>query len=288
MKNGAEMRDFKDCVPADARPYCNELFKQRTNTEHAKYDAKLLTIRNALAAQGVRSSGHADKASWEARAEFLDGLAIGYVEDMLEVYKDRELMLTPAICSCLVDTAREFLDTVYRQQLKLSADRMLGFRLLNSCIQEMGTRKFSVMPRINILVEKARLASVKQKNSESPSTVTINNSYTQNITGSHNNVMMTGSVAAQQQHTVNDFNQLAIELASLRHALSAEPTMICVDDLTLLEDAENAAKMRDQTKLQRYVENISRGTWEFAKSAGMEVGKQALITFLKAHGIPLP
>ena len=282
------MRDFKDCVPADARAYYNELFKQRTNTERAKYDVKLLTIRNALAAQGVRSSGHADKASWEARAEFLDASAIGYVEDVLEVYKDRELMLTPAICSCLADTAREFLDTVYRQQLKLSADRMLGFRLLNSCIQEMGTRKFSAMPRINILVEKARLASVKQKNSETPSKVTIKNTYTQNITGSHNNVTMTGNVAAQQQYTVNDFNQLAVELASLRHALSAEPTTIYAEDLKLLEDAGNAAKTHDQTKLQRYVEKISEGTWEFAKSAGMEVGKQALIAFLKAHGIPLP
>ena len=163
------MRDFKDCVPADARAYYTELFKQRTSTEHAKYDVKLLTIRNALAAQGVRSSGHADKASWETRADFLDALAIGYVEDVLEVYKERELALTLAVCSCIVATAHEFLDTVYRQQLKLSAEGMLGFRLLNSCIQEMATRKFSAMPRIKILVEKARLASVKQKNSEIPS-----------------------------------------------------------------------------------------------------------------------
>lgn len=282
------MRDFKDCVPADARAYYNELFKQRTTTERAKYDVKLATIRNALAAQGVRSSGHADKASWEARADFLDALAIGYVEDVLEVYKERELGLSPAICSCLVDTAREFLDTVYRQQLKLSAEGLLGFRLLNSCIQGMGTRKFSAMPRINILVEKGRLASVKQKKTESPSAVTINNSYIQNITGSHNNVTMTGDVAAQQQYTVNDFNQLAIELESLRHALSVEPTTMYAEDLKLLEDAENAAKKHDQTKLQHYVERISEGTWEFAKSAGMEVGKQALIAFLKAHGIPLP
>src|SRR5690242_9485874 len=119
------MRDFKDCVPADARAYYNELFKQRTTTERAKYDVKLATIRNALAAQGIRSSGHADKASWEARADFLDALAIGYVEDALAVYKERELGLTPAICSCLVDTSREFLDAVYRQQLKLSAEGLL-------------------------------------------------------------------------------------------------------------------------------------------------------------------
>ena len=177
---------------------------------------------------------------------------------------------------------------MYRQQLKLSADGMLGFRLLNSCIQEMGTRKFSVMPRVNILVEKARLASVKQKKSEIPTGVSINNSYTQNIMGSHNNVTMMGDVAAQQQYTVNDFKQLAVELESLRHALSAQPTNIYVEDLRLLEDAENAAKKHDQTKLQRYVEKISDGTWEFAKSAGMEVGKQALIAFLKAHGILLP
>jgi hypothetical protein len=282
------MRDFKDCVPADARAYYNELFKQRTTTERAKYDVQLATIRNALVIQGVRSSGHADKASWEARADFLDALAIGYVEDVLEVYKERELGLTPPICSCLVDTAREFLDAVYRQQLKLSTEGLLGFRLLNSCIQEMSTRKFSAMPRINILVEKGRLASVKQKKSKIPSAVTINNSYIQNITGSHNNVTMTGNVAAQQQYTVNDFNQLAIELQSLRHALSAKPNAICVDDLKLLEDAEIAANTHDQTKLQRYVEKISLGTWEFAKSAGMEVGKQALIAFMKAHGIPLP
>ncbi len=283
------MRDFKDCVPADARAYYNELFKQRTTTERAKYDVKLATIRNALAAQGVRSSGHADKASWEARADFLDALAVGYIEDVLEVYKERELALPLAVCSCLADTAHEFLDTVYRQQLKLSAEGLLGFRLLNSCIQEMATRKFSAMPRIKILIEKARLASVKLKNREVvPSNVTFNNNYTQNITGSHNNVTMTGNVAAQQQYTVNEFNQLAIELESLRDALSAKPTTIYAEDLRLLEDAENAAKKHDQTSLQHYVERISKGTWEFAKSAGMEVGKQALIAFLKAHGIPLP
>jgi hypothetical protein len=282
------MRDFKDCVPADARAYYKELFKQRTTTERAKYDVRLATIRNALAAQGVRSSGHADKASWEARADFLDALAIGYVEDVLEVYNERELVLTLAVCSCLADTAHEFLDTVYRQQLKLSAEGMLGFRLLNSCIQEMATRKVSAMPRIKILIEKARMASVRLKNREAPSNVTINNNYAQNITGSHNNVTMTGNVAAQQQYTVNDFNQLAIELQSLRHALSAKQTTIYAEDLKLLEDAENAAKKQDQTKLQHYVEKISEGTWEFAKSAGMEVGKQALIAFLKAHGIPLP
>ena len=56
-----------------------------------------------LLAQGVRSSGHADKASWDAKADFLDALAIGYIEDVLEVHRDHELMLTPAICSCIVD-----------------------------------------------------------------------------------------------------------------------------------------------------------------------------------------
>ncbi len=284
---GAEVRDFKDCVPADARAYYTELFKQRTTAERSKYDVKLLAIRNALAAQGVRSSGHADKASWDTRADFLDALAIGYVEDVLEVYKERELALTQAVCSCIVDTAYGFLDTVYRQQLKLSAEGMLGFRLLNSCIQEMGTRKFSAMPRITILVEKARLASVKKK-SESPINVTINNSNIQNITGSHNNVTMTGNVAAQQQYTVNDFNQLAVELESLRHAFGTQPTGICVEDLSLLEEAEKAAKRRDQATLQRCAKTISKGTWEFAKSAGVEIGKQALIGFLKSHGIPLP
>ena len=205
------MRDFKDCVPADARAHYTELFKQRTNTERVKYDAKLLAVRKAFAAQGVRSSGHADKASWDARAEFLDSLAIGYVEDVLQVYEERQMALTSAICSCLAETAREFLDTVYRQQLTLSANKMLGFRLLNSCIQEMPTRKLSAMPRIAILIEKAKVAGAK-KRSESPSSMTINNSFTQNITVSHNNVTMTGDVAAQQHYTVNDLNQLAVEL----------------------------------------------------------------------------
>jgi len=281
------MRDFKECVPADARAYYTELFKQRTSTERAKYDAKLLTIRNAIAAQGVRSSGHADGASWEAKADFLDAPAIGYVEDVLEVYKERELALTPVICSCLVDTAREFLDTVFRQQLQLSADGMLGFRLLNSCIQEMATRKLSAMPRINILIEKARLASVKVKRSEVPRNVTINNSYTQNITGAHDNVTMTGNLAVQQQYTANDFNQLAVDLESLRHALGAQPTTVYAEDIKSLGDAENAAKNHDQTKLQSYVEKISKGVWEFAKSTGMEVSKQALIAFLRTHSIPL-
>jgi hypothetical protein len=277
------VRDFSSCVPADARAYYTELFKQRTTMERATYDAKLLAIRNALAAQGVRSSGHADKASWEAKADFLDAMAIGYVEDVLEVYKERELVLTPAICSCLADTAREYLDTVYRQQLKLSADGMLGFRLLNSCIQEMGTRKFSAMPRINILIERAGLASVKRRRSETPTSVTINNHHTQNITGSHNNVTMTGNVAAQQQYTVNDFNQLAVELESLRNELRNHSAAIDAEDLKLLEDAENAAKEHDQTKLRHYVGKISKGTWEFAKSAGMEIGKQAVIDLLKLY-----
>lgn len=280
------MRDFKDCVPADARDHYTELFKQRTTTERAKYAVKLVTIRNALAAQGVRSSGYADKASWEARAEFLDALALGYVEDVLEVYEERQLVLTSAICSCLMDTAREFLDTVYRQQIQLSASGMLGFRLLNSCIQEIATRKFSAMPKISILIEKARVTSVKNK-SEIPSGMAIHNSYTQNITGGHNNVTMMGNVTAQQQYAANDFNQLAVELESLRHALGAQLATIHAEDLKLLEHAEEAAKKHDQTALQRYVERISKGTWEFAKSAGGEVGKQALVAFLKAHGIPL-
>lgn len=96
------------------------------------------------------------------------------------------------------------------------------------------------------------------------------------------------SLCLMAQSPSADTFQLAIELESLRHALSVEPTTIYAEDLKLLEDAENAAKKHDQTKLQRYVEKISEGTWEFAKSTGMEVGKQALIAFLKAHGISLP
>jgi hypothetical protein len=249
--------------------------------ERATYDAKLLAIRNALAAQGVRSSGHADKASWEAKADFLDSLAIGFVEDVLDVYKERELALTPAICSSLTETAREYLDTAYRNQLKLYADGMLGFRLLNSCIQEMPTRKFAAMPKINILIERARLASVKKK-SEVPSSATVYN-LTQHNYGSHN-VTMTGDITAQQQYNVN---QLAVELESLRNALKSQQSPIDAEDLKLLEDAENAAKENDQTKLQRCLGKVSEGTWEFAKSAGMEIGKQALIAFLKVHGVPL-
>jgi len=73
----------------------------------------------------------------------------------------------------------------------------------------------------------------------------------------------------------------------LRNALKSQQSPIDAEDLKLLEDAENAAKENDQTKLQRCLGKVSEGTWEFAKSAGMEIGKQALIAFLKVHGVPL-
>lgn len=287
------MRDFKDCVPADARAYYIELFKHRTSTERAKYDAKLLAIQNALAAQGVRRSGHADKASWDAKAEFLDALAIGCVEDVLAVYEERELVLTPPICTCLAETAREHLDALYRQQLKLSAERMLGFHLLNSSIQEMSTRKFAALPRINILIERARRASERKRDEkvckETPSSVTIHNTTnynTQNIGGRYNTATMLGDVTQRQQY---NFNQLAVELESLRNELSQRST-VDAEDLKLLEDAEKAVKEHDETKMQRCLRALSDGFRESAKSAGVELGKQGFIElakYLAIHGIHL-
>ncbi len=269
------MKDFKECVPGEARAYYIELFKERTKAERNKYNAKILAIRNQTAAQAARGSGHADKASWDAKAEQLDSLAIGLVEDVLDVYKERELALTPAICSSLTETAREYLDTAYRNQLKLYADGMLGFRLLNSCIKEIPTRKFAAMPKINILIEQARLASVKKK-SEVPSSTSVYN-LTQHNYGSHN-VTMTGDITAQQQY---NFNQLAVELESLRKALKSQPTPIDAGDLKLLEDAENAAKEQNSTKLQRCLGKVSEGTREVAKSVGMEIAKHAVLELIK-------
>jgi hypothetical protein len=278
-ERGVSVRDFKDCVPADAREHYNNLFKERTKAERNKYNAKIQAIRNQTAAQSVRSSGHADKASWEAKAEQLDGLAIGCVEDVLEVYRERELALTPAICSCLAETAREYLDTVYRNQLKISGDGMPGFSLLNSSIQEMPTRKFAALPRINVLIERARLASVKKK-TETPGSMTVNHTYqiTQNVSGSHNNVAAMGDIAAHQQY---NFNQLAVELESLRKELSQHPN-VDVGDLKLLEEAEQAAKQNDETRLQRVLKKVKGGTWEIVSGSGLEVGKQLLIGYIKA------
>lgn len=275
------MRDFKQCVPADAQAYYLELFKHRNSTERANYDAKIKAIRNVLAAQGVRSSGYADMASWNAKAEFLDGLALGHVEDVLAIYRERELVLTPTVCSCLTETTREYLDKAYQNQRKLSADGMLGFRLHNSCILQMPTRKFAVMPKINILIERARLASMKR--SDVPTVHHTN--ITQNISGSHNNVTATGDIAAHQQYNVS---QLAIELESLRKELSQNPT-IDAEDLKLLEEAEQAAKQNDETRLQRVLKGVKAGTWEVVKGSGLEVGKQLLIGYIQSKlNLPWP
>lgn len=267
------MRDFKDCVPADAHDHYNDLFKQTTTAERDKYNAKILAICNATAVQVGRSSGHADKASWVAKTEQLDGLAIGCVEDVLTVYEERELLVTPAVCTCLKDTAREYLDVVYKQQLQLSADGMLGFRLLNSCVQEMSTRKFVAMPTIDTLIERAKLASEKKQrehvSQETPSSVTIHtiNNITQNISGSNNATAIMGDVTQQQQY---NFNQIEVVLESLLNALKSSPLPIDEEDLKLLEDAENAAKEHNPTKLQRCLVMVSEGAWKVAKSLAVE------------------
>jgi hypothetical protein len=162
---------------------------------------------------------------------------------------------------------------------------MLGFHLLNSSIQEMSTRKFAALPQINILIEQARLASEKKRRenvSKEKQGATINNNYTQNISGSNNTGTMTGDVI--QHYTTNYFNQLAVELESLRNTLKSQPTPIDAEDIKLLEDAANAAKEHDQTKLQRCLSRVSEGTREVAKSVGVEIAKQAVIELIKnAH-----
>lgn len=275
------MSDFKNCLPADARGYYIELSKHRAQAERTKHDAAQQKLLREAAARGHVRSGGTCAAQWNLRAEYLDATAIGFVEDLLTVYEERELALTPTTCTCIANTAHEHLNTVYQQQLKLSAEGLLGFHLLNSSVQEMSTRKFQAMPKINIMIERARMASAKREGAgkQPPATINhiTNNTYMQNVSGSHNAVTMLGDVAQQQQF---NFNQLAVELESLRSKIKSQT--IDAEDLKLLEDATSAAKEHDETKLRRCLRAISKGAWEAAKSAGVELSKQGLIELARA------
>ncbi len=103
--------------------------------------------------------------------------------------------------------------------------------------------------------------------------------------GDNNVVTQSGNVHIQQ-HKVNDFNELATELSSFRAALKAQPSTLESDEaIGLLAAAEKAAHEKDEKKVNQYLGQITKGSWELIKASVPQIATQAALHFLKARGL---
>lgn len=282
------MSDFINCLPPNARAHYIALRNVRQSADREKYDAKLRDLRNEAAARGILRSGMTYKAEWDTKAEFLDTLAVGHVEEALEACKLYEVELTPALCACLETTARDFLATQYNMQIQNKARGVLDVHIPNSAIQAMSNnlrnKTFSVMSQIKVTIEKARVEDVKRRATVKKPEGTTYHQHVHQY-GDNSSVTQTGDITIHQ-YTVNDFKQLTVELDALRAGLRQQTSTVDADEtIGLLAGAEKASKENDQPKVTSCLSRISKAGWEMIKTSAPKITSEIILHYLRLHGL---
>lgn len=289
------MGDFLNCLPVGARSQYIAYRNIRDEKDREEYNTKLRDLRGYAAAHGVVRSGAVYQAEWDLKSEFLDKLAMGYVESALEALRLYEVELTTQICACLENTASEFLATQYNMQIQNKGKGVSDVHIPNSAIQALSTRMrnktFGVMAKVKATIEEARVADVRRRremSKEQPAPITQHIQHVHQH-GDGSVATQSGNVTITNYHyTQNDYQQLTVDLDAIRTALKAQPSTVDTDEtIGLLAAAEKAAGKGDESGVKGYLGQIGKAGWETLKSVGVAVGSEVIKGYLRAHGVPV-
>ena len=115
-------------------------------------------------------SGWYLKQRSELKTQFADVLAYGYMEEALATCKLYDVPLTRPFCASLEEAAKQMLLSFYRNIIQAQGTGVAGFRMPASAVeavnQQASNRRFSIMPKIAVMIEAARVADEKKRGEE--------------------------------------------------------------------------------------------------------------------------
>jgi hypothetical protein len=271
------MTEMMNCLPEGARRYFNDLQNIRRAAEATKYQGRLTSLREDLAAKNQQGrSGLQEMEEWRYGEEMFDTLAMGYAQDALDTCRLYEVPITTRFCGCLEKAAENLLRLKYGHALQAQPKRHLFQELIS-------THQHKVMPQIRVMIEKARLEDVKERAAMGRKKEAPGNTYTQTITqhGGVLNASQTGNVSAQQL-TVGELDNLRPALAEMRSLFEAQDQSLDTDEYVgLLARAERAAADKDESKMLGYLKQIPGKAWDIGKV----VVPQVLLHYLNQHNL---
>jgi hypothetical protein len=283
------MTEIRNCLPESTRRHYIDQRNIRLESEQAKYTAKVAELRGQVAAMGIIRSGPHEVRIWKCKEEFLNNLAIGYLQDAFDTCRLYDVPLTRARCDCLLKSVEDLLVVQYGHAMKSSAQGGDNITIPLSARQQLAAslsgRRFNIMTQIRVMIERERVEDEKMRAAmtapkEKPGdTYHFNQSITQH--GGVMNASQTGDVRAQQV-TINELTNLQSALAETRAAFKGLGDSVDIDEsVGYIAGAEKAAKEGNETKVLQLLKQVSEKTWDVGKA----VIPQLVLSYLKSHGL---
>ena len=164
------MSDLVNILPGETRKHFINM-KNVRDAHERELDAKRLDELNGMAAEkNLFHSGWYLKQRNELKTQFADALAYGYMEEALATCKLYDVPLTRPFRASLEEAAKQMLTSFYRNIIQAQGTGVAGFRMPASAVQavnqQASNRRFSIMPKIAIMIEAARVADEKKRAEE--------------------------------------------------------------------------------------------------------------------------
>ena len=161
------MSDLVSILPGETRKHFINM-KNVRDAHERELDAKRLDELNGMAAEkNLFHSGWYLKQRSELKMQFADALAYGYMEEVLATCKLYDVPLTRPLCVSLEEAAKQTLTSFYRNIIQAQGTGMAGFRMPASAVQavnqQASSKRFSIMPKIAVMIEAARVADEKKR-----------------------------------------------------------------------------------------------------------------------------
>jgi hypothetical protein len=161
------MSDLVSILPEETRKHFINL-KNVRDAHERELDAKRLDELNGIAAQkNLFHSGLYLKQRSELKTQFADALAYGYMEEALATCELYEVPLTRPFCALLEEAAKQMLTSFYRNIIQAQGTGVADFSMPVSAVQavnqQASNKRFSIMPKIAVMIEAARVADEKKR-----------------------------------------------------------------------------------------------------------------------------
>lgn len=283
--------NMEHCLPDHARRHFINLRGLRLERDLRDYQARLRDFRSEWAAKSAVRLGWQDAKEWKMSEEYLDALASGYVQDAIDTCNLYDIPLTSQICQCLEQSAAGYLVGQYGNKLRMHgatpASVKVPLSMRQSLAGQIQNRNFPILSEIQIMLEKARVASQKGRTTVTSEKSHPTSIFVQNIhqEGGYMNASQNGDVQIQQL-TVSDLELFAASFSDMRALLKQQEPSVEIDEsVGLLAGAQRAAASKDEGKMMGYLKQIPTKSWELVKATAPQVLSQSLLHFLKEHNL---
>ncbi len=164
------MNDLASIFPQETRKHFINM-KNVRNAYERELDAKRMDELNGTAAEkNLFHSGRYLKQRSALKTQFTDALAYGYMEEAPATCKLYDVPLTRPLCASLEEVAKQMLTSFYRNIIQAQGTGVAGFRMPASAVQavnqQASNERFSIMPKIAVMIEAARVADEKKRTEE--------------------------------------------------------------------------------------------------------------------------